>query len=342
MRTIVLIPAYKPCETLTDLVSELSENGIDIVVVDDGSGEAYSGVFDSVKPYADVIGCEKNGGKGSALKRGLGYIDERFEKPYIVVTADADGQHRVEDIFRVARFAEENPEALTIGTRTISREMPLRNWFGNVYTKAAFLCATGKRVSDTQTGLRGFSDATVPFMLSIRGKRYEFEMNVLMWWARSNLTIIEVPIYTLYEDGNSSSHFKAIRDSIRIYWEILKFAAPQFFGFVLDVMLFAALYYLCLPFFAANVLARLPSALLHFAWVWALGKKYKTASRLSFSRYAVHAAAILALNTLLLWGLLALGMNAVWAKVIADVAMFFATFVVQRKSLYVRSRQVES
>ena len=335
MRKIVLIPAYKPDNTLTDLAAELSKNDMDIVVVDDGSGKNYAGVFDCVKQAAAVVTCERNGGKGTALKRGLKYIDSHFEKPYIIVTADADGQHRVEDIIRVARSAEENPGALTIGTRTISRDMPTRNWLGNVYTKGTFLFATGKRVGDTQTGLRGFSDKTVPFMLSVKGKRYEYEMNVLMWWARSNSRIVEVPILTLYEDGNKKSHFKAVRDSIRIYWEIVKFSAPPFLCFALDVALFAALYCLCLPFWAANIIARLPAALIHFFTMKTLISKHKAFTRLSALRYVAGAIVVLALNTLLLWGLLTLGMNAVWAKVVVDVVMFFATFVLQRKHLYV-------
>lgn len=338
MRKIVLIPAYKPDNTLTDLAAELSKNDMDIVVVDDGSGEKYAGVFDCVKQVAAVVTCERNGGKGTALKRGLKYIDSYFEKPYIIVTADADGQHHIEDILTVARLAEENPDALTIGARTISRSMPTRNWLGNVYTKGTFLFATGKRVGDTQTGLRGFSDKTVPFMLSVKGKRYEYEMNVLMWWARSNSRIVETPIHTLYEDGNKNSHFKAVRDSIRIYWEILKFTALPILCFALDVALFALLYCLCLPFWAANILARLPSALIYFLLMRTFTTRRKVFKRLSAPRYAAAATVILALNTLLLWGMLTLGMYAVWAKIVADVVMFFATFVLQRKRLYVARR----
>ena len=335
MRKIVLIPAYKPDNTLTDLAAELSRNDMDIVVVDDGSGEKYAGVFDCVKQVAAVVTCERSGGKGTALKHGLKYIESHFEKPYIIVTADADGQHHVEDILRVARLAEKNPDALTIGARTISREMPTRNWFGNVYTKLALFCATGKRVGDTQTGLRGFSDRALPFMLRVRGKRYEYEMNVLMWWARSNSRIVEIPILTLYEEGNKNSHFKAVRDSIRIYWEIIKFSAPSFLCFALDVTLFGLLYYLCLPFWAANTLARLPCALIHFFTLKTLITKHKVFTRISAPHYAAVAIAILALNTLLLWGMLALGMYAIWAKVVVDVVMFFATFVLQRKRVYV-------
>ncbi|MBQ1454204.1 MAG: hypothetical protein IIZ23_09580, partial [Ruminococcus sp.] len=63
--------------------------------------------------------------------------------------------------------------------------------------------------------------------------------------------------------------------------------------------------------------------------------KHKVFTRISAPHYAAVAIAILALNTLLLWGMLALGMYAIWAKIVADVVMFFATFVLQRKRVYV-------
>ena len=241
MEKIVLIPAYKPENKLTSLAEKLSENGLRVVIVDDGSGMSFRSIFDDSENYAEVIRCEENGGKGRALKRGLEYIKERFTPPYIIVTADADGQHKLPDILNAAEAAEKNPDSLVLGARTISRDMPTRNWFGNLYTRIAFLFAAGRLLGDTQTGLRGFSDRMLPFMLGVKGSRYEYEMNVLLHWARSNSPIEEVAISTVYEDGNSTSHFKVIRDSVNIYWQLVKFSATAFLSFALDVALFAAL-----------------------------------------------------------------------------------------------------
>ena len=334
MRKIVLIPAYKPDNTLTDLAAELSKNDMDIVVVDDGSGKNFSGIFDDSENCAEVIRCEENGGKGRALKRGLEYIKERFTPPYIIVTADADGQHKLPDILRVAALAEENPDALTIGARTISREMPTRNWFGNVYTKLAFFCATGKRVGDTQTGLRGFCDRALPFMLGVKGSRYEYEMNVLLHWARSNSPIEEVAILTVYEDGNSTSHFKVIRASVNIYWQLVKFSAIAFLSFALDVALFAVLLCLGLPVVWANIGARLVTAPLNFTALKLSDRRHKTDTRLSAARYFALSAAVLALNTLIVWWLCSLGTGAVGAKVLTDIILFFMSFEVERKFMY--------
>ena len=334
MKIIVLIPAYKPEKKLTNLAEELSKNGLSVVIVDDGSGVSFRNVFDKSEKFAEVVHCEKNGGKGRALKRGIGYISERFVPPYIIVTADADGQHKVTDILRVAETASADPDSLVLGTRTISSDMPTRNWLGNLLTKAAFLLSSGKFLNDTQTGLRGFSDRMIPFMLGVKGSRYEYEMNVLLLWARSNSPITEIPINTIYEDGNSTSHFKAIRDSIIIYWEIVKFSAPSFFSFALDVALFIALHCLGLPVVWANIAARLVTAPMNYTALKLSDRRHRTDTTLSAARYFALAAAVLALNTLIVWWLCSLGMGAVGAKVLTDIILFFMSFEVERKFMY--------
>ena len=341
MERIVLIPAYKPASRLTDLVFSLADKGMTVVVVDDGSGSEYQPVFSRIEPRAKVITCEENGGKGTALKIGLAYINGKYSLPYTVTTADADGQHCVEDIIRVSEEAVRNPDAMVIGCRDFGRDMPLRNWFGNIYTKAAFLFATGKFLQDTQTGLRGFSDKLVPFLLGVRGKRYEYEINVLLWRARCDCRFVEVPITTIYNDGNSGSHFHAIRDSLCVYREIIRFSAPAFIGFVLDVILFAALFIAGVPFAAANAAARLVSAPVNFAALFMQTKSMVRERRLSAARYFSAAAVILALNTLLLWGAISLGMNAIGAKVLIDVVMYFLTFVFQRRILFKKEERAK-
>lgn len=334
MEKIVLIPAYKPENKLTSLAEKLSENGLRVVIVDDGSGMSFRSIFDDSENYADVIHCKKNGGKGRALRCGLEYIKERFISPYIIITADADGQHKLPDILNAAEAAEKNPDSLVLGARTISRDMPTRNWFGNLYTRIAFLFAAGRLLGDTQTGLRGFSDRMLPFMLGVKGSRYEYEMNVLLHWARSNSPIEEVAISTVYEDGNSTSHFKVIRDSVNIYWQLVKFSATAFLSFALDVALFAALLCFGLPVVWANIAARLVAAPLNFTALKLSDRRHRTDTTLSAARYFALAAAVLALNTLIVWWLCSLGMGAVGAKVLTDIILFFMSFEVERKFMY--------
>ena len=75
-RIIILIPAYEPDNKLISLVNELSNENINILIVDDGSGLSYKNIFDKCKEYADVISYKTNKGKGYALKTGLKYIKD--------------------------------------------------------------------------------------------------------------------------------------------------------------------------------------------------------------------------------------------------------------------------
>lgn len=339
MEKIVLIPAYKPGENLTALVQALHGSGLKIVVVDDGSGAAYAAVFESVKSYAAVVTCSENGGKGTALKHGFAFIREHFAPPYCVTTADADGQHRVQDILAAAQTAAEHPGAMVLGCRAQNKEMPMRNRLGNLYTKLAFFLSSGRYVRDTQTGLRGFSDDALPFLLSVPGKRYEYEMNVLLWWTRHGKSVCEVPIQTLYINGNATSHFKAVSDSLKIYSKILRFSAPHFFAFAADVLLFAALFFGLNPFadgmlFIANIAARILSGTLHFLLLKQADRAVRLKKHLSVLRYSLLALAILVPNTLLLWWFVSLHVAVIWAKILSNVCMFFACVAFYRGLMY--------
>ena len=80
-----------------------------------------------------------------------------------------------------------------------------------------FAILYGKRIPDTQTGLRAFSRETLPRLMEVPGNGYEYEMAVLCRTVRSRMSLRFVPIRTIYENGNSSSHFSPLRDTVRIY-----------------------------------------------------------------------------------------------------------------------------
>ena len=65
----------------------------------------------------------------------------------------------------------------------------------------------------------------VPWLLNLDGNRFEYEFNMLLEAKKSGHQISEVPIETVYLEENKSSHFRPIRDSIRIYSPFLKFSA---------------------------------------------------------------------------------------------------------------------
>lgn len=94
MKDVVLIPAYQPDERLITLVEELTEAGLGVLVVDDGSGPVYSHIFNRLGGQVKLLSYRNNQGKGAALKRGMRLLTKEFPEAEYFITADADGQHR--------------------------------------------------------------------------------------------------------------------------------------------------------------------------------------------------------------------------------------------------------
>lgn len=223
-RLLVLIPAWQPDGRLLSLVKELRGCGFaTILVVDDGSSGAAARVFEELRrlPSVVVVRHERNLGKGRALKTGIGLVLREMPGIQGVITADADGQHRAEDIVRVARGLCQE-ERLVLGARAFGGVVPLRCRFGNGVTRSVFGWLTGVRLSDTQTGLRGIPRRMFAELIEMDGERYEYEIVVLTRLCRTERRPVEVPIETVYLEGNRSSHFKPMLDSVRILWALVR------------------------------------------------------------------------------------------------------------------------
>jgi glycosyltransferase involved in cell wall biosynthesis len=225
----VLIPAWQPNRSLLDVVAALRTYPFAVVlVVDDGSAEAAQPVFAALRNSGiPVLHQTTNLGKGHALKTGFSTLLEDYPGLQGVVTADADGQHTPEDIVRVAQALAANPARLVLGTRTLSGPVPLRSRIGNALTCRVFTLVAGTRLHDTQTGLRSLPIAILPALLAIKGERYEYETAVLVHLCRTGLRPLEFPINTVYLENNRSSHFRPLRDSVRVACVLARFALQR-------------------------------------------------------------------------------------------------------------------
>ena len=105
---------------------------------------------------------------------------------------------------------------MVLGTRNFTADVPARSRFGNAATRLLFTLATGERLSDTQTGLCGYPAAMIPWLRSVRGERYEYELNLLLEAKQAGYFIHTVDIAMVYLDHNSGSHFRPLADSARI------------------------------------------------------------------------------------------------------------------------------
>lgn len=340
----VVIPSYNPDEKLCPTVSGLISAGFtNIIVIDDGSSPETKKNFPESGEFVTVLRHEVNRGKGAGLKTAFRYILEKCPDAPGCVTADGDGQHRIEDIESCVRRMLEEGDKIVLGARDFSLEnVPERSRKGNRITSRVFRLLFGMVISDTQTGLRAFPKKYLPSMLNVSGDRYEYETNMLISMKRENIPFCEEKIETVYIDGNSTSHFRPIRDSIRIYGMILKFLLASVLSFVLDAGLFTVFNLLLFSgrvkwaYAASTVCARIISSAVNYTLnrrvVFASGK------RDSVIRYYILAAGILAASTLLgqtVTNLLSVAPPLQTAvAVIINLILFFASFRIQNQWVF--------
>lgn len=331
---IALIPAYEPEENFINLVNELSKTDFKIIVIDDGSGKEYKNIFDKVSKKAKVISYKENKGKGFALKTGLNYIKENYDS-YILVTMDCDGQHTIKDAKRLCEECEKKDNILILGKRIRSKKTPIRSIIGNTITRFVYKTTTGLDVYDTQTGLRAFSDKLMDLMINIDGDRYEYEMNVLLSCAKEKIKIKEIEIETIYIDNNSNSHFNALKDSIIIYKEFIKFSLSSIISFILDYLLYTILYLLSNKLIFSNILARIISSTTNYTINKKVVFKNKQKPSKTIIKYLLLSISILLINTLILSILVnKLNLNAILAKVITEVLLFVFSYKVQQQLIF--------
>ena len=376
---IVLIPSFEPTERLAHVVSQLHGQAsvTTILIVDDGSGPAFAGIFSRARQLgATVIGYQVNAGKGHALKFGFGWIATHLPHQ-VIVCADSDGQHAPADVMRVAAEAEIHPDRLILGVRQVTHSgpvstsmdgaalptvddshgeqhagapIPWRSRFGNSLTRLMFRGATGTDVSDTQTGLRAFDMNALPWLCNIAGERFEYELNVLLEATQAGWVLAEVPITTIYEPSNPSSHFRPLRDSGRIYRPLLGhllrhrlrrvtgFTASGLLSFCLDFALVIVLQALGSGLLLSVVVARLVSATVNFSinrkLVFAHHGRDAGLGR-SAGGYFCLAGCLLGANYALMWlGTQAMGISLVVTKLLTELVLFGVSYLVQRHKVF--------
>ena len=339
MKRIILIPAYEPDSILIELINKINKHKFDIVVVDDGSGKNYDAIFNKIERKCKLIRYDTNQGKGHALKVGYQYIRSNYLENYIVVTMDSDGQHTIEDAEKLASYVEEHPNYLVLGKRIRDKKVPLRSKIGNGITKFVYDIVTGLNVYDTQTGLRAFSYQLMDTSINVEGERFEYEMNILLHFAKMRIPIKEIPIKTIYIEKNQKSHFHTLKDSYRIYKEIIKFSISSIISFLIDYIVFLLLFSISKRLVFSNIIARIISASINYY----MNRKYvfqddKDILK-SLKSYILLALIILICNTFLLKLLVSLfSIYENIAKVIVEIIMFIMSWLVQKYIIFKKVR----
>lgn len=212
-----VIPTYNNGGAIVEVLRRVYAQMPDIIVVADGPTDSTLQLLaelGSEIPFT-LVSYSRNRGKGYALKQGF---RKAREMGYThVLTIDADLQHYPEDIPLLYRAHSLHPDAIIIGSRELKQEnMPAKSTFANRFSNFWFALQTGTRLPDTQTGFRIYP------LRKIRGERiltsrYEAELELLVFSAWAEVSLIPVPVRVYYPPFEERvSHFRPAYDFTRI------------------------------------------------------------------------------------------------------------------------------
>lgn len=212
MKVSLVIPAYNEADHLPHVLGQIPSSVSEIIVVDDGSTDNTSAVAQS--SGAILVQHSQNQGKGIAMVSGIGKATGD-----VVVFMDADLQHPPEDIDRLLQPIVEGIADLCIGVRTLGSwwSMPPQRRFTNFLGNLLVYLRIRKWISDTQSGFRAVKKEFLDNM-NFKSKRYEIEVEMLVWAHKLKMRIQEVPILVRY--GEEKSHWK-VRNLFRVFKVIL-------------------------------------------------------------------------------------------------------------------------
>jgi glycosyltransferase involved in cell wall biosynthesis len=212
----VICAAYNEASVIGRVISELSRAEYQVVVVDDGSRDATRHV--AAAAGAHVVIHPINLGQGAALQTGIEYALSQGAD--VLVTFDADGQHRVSDIPRLVDALRRGRADFALGSRFLGQtyNLPwLRRWLlqaATVFTRLT----TGLSLTDSHNGLRALTRQGAA-AIRLRQNRMAHASEILNEIARSGLRYVEVPVtieYTAY----SLAKGQRIGDSVTILLDL--------------------------------------------------------------------------------------------------------------------------
>ena len=221
-RCAVIIPALNAERTLRQVVVDASAQLEPVVVIDDGSRDATGDVARAAG--ASVIRHEVNRGKGGALKTGFRWAMENgFDG---VITLDADGQHLASEIPKFLRErertdADPRPDLIIGGRSHLFGEMLPRRRTANRFSAACIAWASGVPITDSQSGFRFYSGNLIR-SLELRTNGFDMESEVIVRAGRRGLAIVTIPIDLGFVDGLATSHYKPLKDTLRIAWTVTR------------------------------------------------------------------------------------------------------------------------
>jgi len=214
----IVIAAYNEAHSIGHVLKDLTKAGYkNVVVLDDGSEDDTSRI---AKQYTShVLKHVVNRGQGASLKTGLDYALKHNAD--VIVTFDADGQHRVEDIPAIVKPVVNDEVDVALGSRFLKSgsNVPfLRKLFlkGGVLLVWLFY---GIKLTDVHNGFRALSRHAAE-QIDLTTDRMEHASEILSEIKRKNLRFVEVPVIIKYTEY-SKEHGQSTLNAVRIFYRML-------------------------------------------------------------------------------------------------------------------------
>ena len=250
MKITVGIPAYNEEKNIAKIIVQLKKVADQILVCDDGSTDSTSEIAESLG--AIVIKHPKNLGYGSAI-RSI-FLKSREINAEILVTIDADGQHKIEDVKKVTKPIVDGQADISIGSRFLEEgdNAPKYRKLGiNIITKVTN-SSLSEKITDAQSGFRAYNNKVLQ-SLTPSDSGMGISTEILIKSSNLGLKIAEVPTEIQYEGKTSSqnpiSHGTGVLISTLKYISIERplvfYGIPSFIFFIIGLTFtfFAAQYY---------------------------------------------------------------------------------------------------
>jgi glycosyltransferase involved in cell wall biosynthesis len=213
VKIAALIPAFNAASLLEPVVRGALEQIETVVIIDDGSADGTADV--AARAGATVLKHVVNRGKGAALKTGFQWACEHgFDG---VVTLDADGQHLPREIPKFIDCHAKTGGDLIIGGRAhLFGQMLPRRRLANRFSAWSIAFASGTNITDSQSGYRYYSTRLLREM-KLRSDGFAMESEVIVRAGRGGFKVLTTPIDLGFVDGESTSHYKPLKDTMRIF-----------------------------------------------------------------------------------------------------------------------------
>lgn len=216
---VVVIPVYNGVGVLREVIESLIDLPVhEIVIVDDGSDVK---VFEMISDlHVHYIRHRTNLGQGAAIQTGFRYA-KRLQ-PEIVITFDADGQHKAADVLPLIDPIVKNEADITIGSRFLvpaKNTIPTSKWIILQFARLVNFFLSGMMLSDAHNGLRALNSSALA-KISLTENRMAHASEFLFEIKKHKLRLKEVPVQILYTTYSKETGQSAW-DSIKILFDLV-------------------------------------------------------------------------------------------------------------------------